>query len=288
LAAGERLLSVRDLGRRYAVHANTVSAAYRELEQLGLLKFRKGSGVYVTDVRAPRASEPASALDAMAAEFIRQAHAQGHSAAEVYAAFDRAARGAGVERVLIVEPEPELCEILVAELDGRTGLPIGGHVLRRNLTRKEIAGAAVTALISRGEALRDALPTGIPHHLLRVRSVAEHFAGAQRPGTDALIGVASSSPELLRRVRTLLGAVGMDADALEFRDAREPGWSRGLAACAFVITDVVTAKRLPKNCPARVLHVLSDASVEELREFLNVSRSQDPESATKRRDRPRT
>jgi hypothetical protein len=121
-------------------------------------------------------------------------------------------------------------------------------------------------MLSRAELL----PPDVPRHFLRLRSLAEHFAGQQRPAPDSLIGIASSSPEILRRVRTLLIAAGLDEQALEFRDAREPNWSRGLQTCAYVIADVQTARKLPKRCRARMLRVLSDASIEELREFLRL------------------
>src|ERR1700691_1549231 len=52
LLPGQRLPSTRDLARRFTIHANTASAAYRELERQGWLEFRHGSGVYV------RASQP--------------------------------------------------------------------------------------------------------------------------------------------------------------------------------------------------------------------------------------
>ena len=47
LRPGARLPSTRELARRYGIHANTVSAAYRELEARGWLELRRGSGVYV-------------------------------------------------------------------------------------------------------------------------------------------------------------------------------------------------------------------------------------------------
>ncbi len=47
LRAGQRLPSTRELARRFRIHANTVSAAYRELAKQGWLEFRRGSGVYV-------------------------------------------------------------------------------------------------------------------------------------------------------------------------------------------------------------------------------------------------
>ena len=112
------------------------------------------------------------------------------------------------------------------------------------------------------------MPLGVPHHLLRMRSVPEYLQGQTRPEPDALIGVASSSPEILRRIRTILAGAGLDPEALAFRDARETGWRRGLSACQFVITDIVTARRLPKQCTARVFQVLSDASIAELKRFL--------------------
>ena len=47
LKPGQRLPSTRELARRFRIHSNTVSAAYRDLERAGWLEMRKGSGVYV-------------------------------------------------------------------------------------------------------------------------------------------------------------------------------------------------------------------------------------------------
>src|SRR5215831_1131889 len=60
---GEKLPSVRELARRYSVHANTVSAAYRDLAQRGWLEFRKGSGVYVRDRVVEAVTDKTLALD---------------------------------------------------------------------------------------------------------------------------------------------------------------------------------------------------------------------------------
>ncbi len=52
LEPGQRLPSTRELARRFHIHANTVSAVYRELAERGWVDFRKGSGVYVKVVKA--------------------------------------------------------------------------------------------------------------------------------------------------------------------------------------------------------------------------------------------
>jgi DNA-binding transcriptional regulator YhcF (GntR family) len=252
LHPGDKLPSVRELARRYNIHSNTVSAAYRDVEARGWLEVRKGSGVYVRDVR--QATEKSS-LDQLIEGFLEETRRQGFTAAEVRTGLARVLGAAPVRRVVVIEPEPELCEILAAELREHIALPVTAGVL---------GGAAAVALMSRSHLL----PPGVPHHLLRMRSVPEYLQGQTRPGTDALVGVASSSPEVLRRIRTILAGAGLEREALAFRDAREAGWRRGLNACQFVITDVVTARRLPKQCMARVFRVLSDASIAELKRFL--------------------
>jgi DNA-binding transcriptional regulator YhcF (GntR family) len=252
LQPGEKLPSVRELARRYKIHSNTVSAAYRDVEARGWLEVRKGSGVYVREVS--QTSEKSS-LDELIEEFLEETRRRGFSAAEVRTGLARVLGATSVRRVMLIEPEPELGEILAAELREHIALPV---------TAGALEGAAAVALMSRAHLL----PPGVPHHLLRMRSVPEYLQGQTRPAPDALIGVASSSPEILRRIRTILAAAGLDPDALAFRDARESGWRRGLNACQFVITDVVTARRLPAKCTARVFRVISDGSIADLRQFL--------------------
>jgi len=252
LQPGEKLPSVRELARRYKIHSNTVSAAYRDVEARGWLEVRKGSGVYVQNVRQTTGK---SSLDELIEGFLEETRRRGFSAAEVRMGFARVLGAAPVRRVMLIEPEPELAEILAAELREHITLPVTAGVLE---------GGAAAALMSRAHLL----PPGVPHHFLRMRSVPEYLQGQTRPASDALIGVASSSPEILKRIRTILAAAGLDADGLAFRDARETGWRRGLNACQFVITDVVTARRLPAKCTARVFRVLSDASIAELQRFL--------------------
>ena len=250
---GEKLPSVRELARRYQIHSNTVSAAYGDVEARGWLEVRKGSGVYVRDLRGPTTGK--SSLDELIEGFLEETRRRGFSAAQVRTGLTQALGAAPVRQIALIEPEIELYEILAAELREHIALPV---------TAGALDTAAAVALMSRAHLL----PPGVPYHLLRMRSVPEYLQGQTRPAPDALIGVASSSPEILRRIRTILAAAGLDPDALAFRDARETGWRRGLNACQFVITDVVTARRLPAKCTGRVFRVLSDASVDELQSFL--------------------
>jgi GntR family transcriptional regulator len=48
LGAGDRLPSVREVAKEARLNPNTVSRAWRELELSGVLKSRRGSGMFVT------------------------------------------------------------------------------------------------------------------------------------------------------------------------------------------------------------------------------------------------
>src|SRR6478736_3812834 len=102
LKPGEKLPSVRELARRYNIHSNTVSAAYRDVEARGWLEVRKGSGVYVCDLRPAAES---SSLDELIEGFLEESRRRGFSAAQVRASLARVLGAAPVRRVVVIEPE---------------------------------------------------------------------------------------------------------------------------------------------------------------------------------------
>src|SRR3954471_7422011 len=80
LATGERLPSTRELARRFGVHQNTVSTAYRELAARGLVTLRKGSGVFVVGIGS-RPKPPT--LRDLFTKFLEHASRQGYSPKEI-------------------------------------------------------------------------------------------------------------------------------------------------------------------------------------------------------------
>lgn len=77
LKPGDRLPTVRDVVTSCVVNANTVLKAYRELERLGLIEARQGSGTFVR--AALRAADPKSLarLHVRLAGWVRSAQAAG-------------------------------------------------------------------------------------------------------------------------------------------------------------------------------------------------------------------
>jgi GntR family transcriptional regulator len=240
LKPGQRLPSTRELARRFRIHSNTVSAAYRDLERAGWLEMRKGSGVYVRQL----------------GEDITRARLRHRLSQQP------------PDHFLVVEPDEHLREILLAEIGDATDFNARGVGYEECAEASALAGACVVALYSKAEEVRRALPAGSQVIFLHTSSVPEVLKGERRPGADELITVVSRWPDFLEWARVFLTAAGVEPDALDLRDAREEGWERGLRASAYVITDALTARAVPAEVRPRVYRVVAESSLEELRGFV--------------------
>jgi DNA-binding transcriptional regulator YhcF (GntR family) len=263
LKIAERLPSTRDLARRYDIHANTVSAAYRELARRGWVEFRKGSGVYVR-ARNDDTLDSDLALDQLISRFFRNLREQGYALTEIQTGLQRALSLQRPDHFLLLEPDPELREILVAEIATVTKVKIKG-VGPNELDG--VAGAVPLVLYGHQGEFADRIKPEIDVLVLHSASIVESLRGETKPSADALVAIVSRWPEFLRWARTLLVAAGLDPDALSFRDARERNWEKGLRSATFVITDSLMAPRIPAGCPVKVFRVLAESSLKEIRAY---------------------
>ena len=263
LKISERLPSTRELARRYDIHANTVSAAYRELARRGWVEFRKGSGVYVR-ARTDEPLENGLALDQLISRFFRNLREEGYSLAEIQTGIQRSLSTQRPDHFLLLEPDPDLRDILIAEIKAATKANVKG-VGPDGMD--STAGAVPLVLYGHMEEFADRIKPETDVLVLHSASIVESFRGETKPSPEALVAIVSRWPEFLRWSRTLLVAAGLDADALTFRDARERNWEKGLRSAAFVITDSLMAPRIPAQCQVKVFRVLAESSLKEIREY---------------------
>src|SRR5512138_2371656 len=129
LKPGQRLPSTRELAHRFQIHANTVSAAYRDLAERGWVEFRKGSGIYVREPSGqPTSGEPLE-LDQIIATLFQIARDRGYTLAEIQARVRRFFNAQPPDHFLVIEPDAELRTILMAEIEEATGLRTAGASL---------------------------------------------------------------------------------------------------------------------------------------------------------------
>ena len=264
LKEAERLPSTRDLARRYDIHANTVSSAYRELARRGWVEFRKGSGVYVR-ARNDETLDQGLALDQLIARFFRNLREEGYSLADIRTGLERSLSVQRPDHFLLLEPDPELREILVAEISSVTKVKVKGAGPED--VDGALTGAAPLVLYGHMDQFAQRIKPETDLLVLHSASIVERLSGQTRPSPESLVSIVSRWPEFLKWARTMLVAAGLDADALSFRDARERNWEKGLRSAAFVITDSLMAPRIPAGCEVKVFRILADASLKEIREY---------------------
>jgi DNA-binding transcriptional regulator YhcF (GntR family) len=269
LKPGQRLPSTRDLARRFEIHANTVSAAYRELERDGWLEFRHGSGVFV---RAARPSAPRSAeltVDELIGELAARARKVGATHALLRARLRRWLTLQPPSRWMIIEPDPELCKIVAYEMTQALRLPVEGCVPAACAEPANLEGAMHVVLPSKAAAVRKMLPAAFELTTLEVHPVAAELQVYLKrylpEHTGDLIGIASRWSEFQRIGRTMLVAAGLPPESLLVRDPMRPGWKRGLEATTGVVCDSVTALDLPRGVFPMRFKLLDEASVTPLR-----------------------
>jgi GntR family transcriptional regulator len=171
------------------------------------------------------------------------------------------------DHFVVLEPDPELREILVAEMRLATKVRVVGAGPADLDYAGTLIGAVPLVLYGHLEAFGERLKPQTDLLVIHSGSVVESFRGETKPRPDALIAIVSRWPEFLRWSRTLLVAAGLDADALSFRDARERGWEKGLRSAAFVITDSLMAPRIPAGCEIKLFRLISDRSLREIRAY---------------------
>lgn len=267
LRAGARLPSTRELARRFRIHANTVSSAYKDLERSGWLEFRHGSGVYIQEQSQQESLSPELGLDRLIGSLFRSARESGVPLSVVRKRLSHWLELQPPDHFLLIEPDAELARIVVAEIQQAVTFPVTTSDLGACNSLELLQSAVPLAMPSKVATVRKNLPEGVDCIGLRVRSVTESMVPWMPARKQALVAVVSSWSDFLKRARTMLVAAGFDSDGLLVRDARERGWDKGLAQTAAVICDSLTAARIPKQCRAIPFPLLAQASLIELRSY---------------------
>jgi len=269
LKPGDRLPSVRELARRFHLHPNTASAGYQHLVREGWLTSRHGSGVYVA-ARSERHDGMAQHADRLLAEMLRIARSQGIAASEIRSAMERWLEIPRPERIVLIEPDKELRNILMQELRQVSApleqvsapLEAGDWPVRPQALER----AVILCLPSKEHMLRPHLPVGCELRVLPVRSAPSSMAAWLPQSREFLIVVASRWDGFLEQARTMLVAAGFAEEALLLRDVRRPGWTAGLETASAILCDTVTAgyRSLPKGKLVIPFPILADTAGEML------------------------
>lgn len=255
LQPGERLPSTREIARRFGVHSNTVSAAYRQLAADGTVELRRGSGIYVSDGGRDE-------LDAIIDRLVADAADKGFSRNDVVERLTRANDHSG-RPLAIFEPDADLCEIIIKEIRAATGLSA------RRLTETDLADGRMNdhqlvAMFDERSKIGEMIP-GKDCIFLKANSVAAALLGHKRPSSDQLIAVVSGWADFLTFARLFLMAAKVDGDAILAFSTKESGWKRASGNASMIICDTVTAESLDGDKRLSIFPVVAEVSMDEIR-----------------------
>ena len=268
LVPGQRLPSTRDLSRRFGIHANTASAAYRQLEDEGWVEMRHGSGVFVRSTRPEAPLTTEIAIDQMIGDMAAKARKLGASDALLKSRLRRWLSLEPPSRWLVIEPDPELRRIVICEMEHALSLPVIGCGFEDCAAPQLLDGSMPAVLPSKAAAVRKLLPGAKELITLQVHPVSpelQSYLQRYMPAHSSdLIGIASRWTDFQRIAQTMLVAAGFAPECLLVRDATKPGWKRGLDTTVAVVCDAAIESELPAGARAIVFRLLSEPAIADL------------------------
>ncbi|MGD8896425.1 MAG: GntR family transcriptional regulator [Acidobacteriota bacterium] len=255
IAPGERLPSVRALARQLGLHANTVSAAYRELEAAGHVELKRGAGVFVRAGK-PASLEEARGLDEMIRLAVGTALRKGYSGAEITATVERWLRAAPAERVVVVDPRVETIDLVVHEVREALGVPVSGCTVENLEAEPALLSGALGLVFPYHAGKVARLVPGAALVVIHVGLTREDRERIVALPAGATILLVSRSPLVLSFAAAVIGGLRGDEVLVETRLlGRQAEWRRLLPAADLVLVDVLARAAVQAARPKRLREV---------------------------------
>jgi GntR family transcriptional regulator len=128
ISSATKLPSIRALSNKLGIHHNTCLTAYRELEQLGLIEIKPGSGARVTAMERDQRVQISQAkdLETLAEFFVREVQQRGHSWEEALKALEKVHQqhSNSSEKLVFVDQHSDILPVFKAELETALKRPI--------------------------------------------------------------------------------------------------------------------------------------------------------------------
>jgi DNA-binding transcriptional regulator YhcF (GntR family) len=208
LQAGEQLPSVRSFARQLGIHHNTVSKSYQDLVARGWLKRHRGSRLCVESASSSRMRAAEVDLDELINQTIRRASELGYSLQELRSEVLERLRAQPPDHILVVEHEPELRQVICAEICSKIGKPVESCMEGELSAKPELAlGSQVVAPERQVHSINPSLSPKLPCIALAFASAQEHLELIRGLTKPSAIGVASISKTFLKTARSLLAPV---------------------------------------------------------------------------------
>jgi DNA-binding transcriptional regulator YhcF (GntR family) len=245
IARNEKLPSVRALATQLGIHRNTVSVAYKKLQDMAFVTRGHGSGVFVTR-GAARGSAPGDPLETALRQTLQKAAAQGYSLAQIRTAFKCWASEPVQSKVVVVDENRETAVLFAAEIGRCVGLEVAAMSVAEANARPErfVGVVTVTVPVHLGQLPPTALAGTVAVANVEFPMEVQGLMQALAPGSIVL--AVSMSADMVRYALELLPSLRKDGIIVECHLASSPDWRRLVSSADLVLTDMLTAELVRK------------------------------------------
>lgn len=230
LKPGVKLPSIRSLSQKLDIHHNTCLSAYRELEAVGLIEIRHGSGARVAMIgnrlRQDGTAQPALAptgLEALADFFMQQITRQGYTWDEALQALDKSRENLNqreCQSLIFVDIHSDILPVFQAELQDNLKRPVTAISLNRLnpdnvrtchflVSRYHYQALKEKLAAAWGEALDSPLWADCMT-VVDVGAVRQELDFIRQLPADSLVTVISSSTIILQQAEAVISALRGD------------------------------------------------------------------------------
>ena len=247
LQAGDELPSVRALARQSKVHHNTVSEAYQDLVRRGWLKRRRGSRLVVGTGSGAPLVKPQD-LDELINESIQRARDMGYTLQALRQRVRERLLAQPPDHLLVVEQEPGLRQIMLAEVRERLGWRAECCSFEEFTKEPGLAiGAQVLIANHLVENLKPLVSIRRPAIGLVYSLAGEQADQIRKLQDPSIVAVVSVSKSLLKTARSLLAPELGDSHTLKevlvTRDIPVRLGAADLVFCDSVTDSIVRSRR---------------------------------------------
>ena len=152
-------------------------------------------------------------LDRLITDLLRSAQALGFGPEDVRSRIEGRLRSHAAKRVLVIESDEKLRDIIAHEIGTATGGDVLGIDLGQFAGKYKNERAVYAAMMDEKPKIEGMIPPEKSCLYLRAHSVAEAMAGQPRPSQDDLIAVASGWEKFLLMAKTMLVAANLSRPA---------------------------------------------------------------------------
>lgn len=274
LKGAERLPSIRALATRLGIHYNTVSSAYNQLAEMGLLEVRQGSGVTVARKLNRRELEVDEGnIDGLLSDFLALAADRGFSRKDLEEALSRVVSSKPVSRIVVIDRNEDFHPLLRAELSPHFELPVEPAVVEDvakdpPVTTNALVVTSLYHLFSLKELNLDPTRLVVCH----VEPARRELEGVVKLRSGTMVLLVSVSPTLMKMATNIIAALRGEEVAVR---TVSPGESDELAY-TMKYADMVICDRPSKDAVeavagekhVEVFRLYSDSTIELIKQRL--------------------